>query len=125
MHHVVCQLCLCCPCCFSLPGDYGWDPLGLADPSKRGQPGEDKFINLEWMAYAELIHGRWAPPGASVVCFMPRVTAQHSKICHRDSCGSTVHNSFSGRSAAGPDICSSPMPAIAIPNWYYDCVNID
>eukprot|EP00879_Flechtneria_rotunda_P000393 GHRR01000486.1.p1 GENE.GHRR01000486.1~~GHRR01000486.1.p1 ORF type:complete len:367 (+),score=85.03 GHRR01000486.1:219-1319(+) len=44
----------------SLPGDYGWDPLGLADPRQTGQPGEDKVMNLDWLSYAELIHGRWA-----------------------------------------------------------------
>jgi light-harvesting complex I chlorophyll a/b binding protein 3 len=44
----------------SLPGDYGWDPLGIADPSKKGQPGEEQYINLSWLSYAELVHGRWA-----------------------------------------------------------------
>ncbi|KAK3213361.1 hypothetical protein Dsin_018067 [Dipteronia sinensis] len=34
----------------SLPGDYGFDPLGLgSDPE-----------SLRWFAQAELIHGRWA-----------------------------------------------------------------
>lgn len=39
----------------SLPGDYGFDPLGLSDPE-----GAGGFISPEWLAYAEVIHGRWA-----------------------------------------------------------------
>ncbi|KAJ6746560.1 CHLOROPHYLL A/B BINDING PROTEIN [Salix koriyanagi] len=34
----------------SLPGDFGFDPLGL---------GSDPEL-LKWFAQAELIHGRWA-----------------------------------------------------------------
>eukprot|EP00882_Tetradesmus_deserticola_P027075 GHRQ01029925.1.p1 GENE.GHRQ01029925.1~~GHRQ01029925.1.p1 ORF type:complete len:297 (-),score=43.36 GHRQ01029925.1:478-1368(-) len=55
--------CCCCCCCFtsalSLPGDYGFDPLGLADP--QGLPeGDSKAVgSLQWLSYAELIHGRW------------------------------------------------------------------
>jgi len=40
-----------------LPGDYGWDPLALADPKVQG---DDPVMNLDWLSYAELIHGRWA-----------------------------------------------------------------
>jgi len=40
----------------SLPGDYGWDPLLLGEGS-----------DLEWFAYAELIHGRWAMLAAAGV----------------------------------------------------------
>lgn len=39
----------------SLPGDYGFDPLGLgSDPE-----------TLRWMADAEVIHGRFAMMGAA------------------------------------------------------------
>lgn len=44
--------------CRSLPGDYGWDPLGLADPTMQDQ--DDAVMNLKWLSYAELVHGRWA-----------------------------------------------------------------
>ena len=33
----------------SLPGDYGFDPLGLMDPVNSGG-----FINPKWLAYAEV-----------------------------------------------------------------------
>mmetsp|Transcript_5753 Transcript_5753/g.6605 ORF Transcript_5753/g.6605 Transcript_5753/m.6605 type:complete len:303 (-) Transcript_5753:257-1165(-) len=39
----------------TLPGDYGFDPLGLSDPE-----GAGAFIDPDWLAYAEVIHGRWA-----------------------------------------------------------------
>jgi light-harvesting complex I chlorophyll a/b binding protein 3 len=44
----------------SLPGDYGFDPLGLSDPE-----GAGGFINPAWLAYAEVIHGRWAMLGVA------------------------------------------------------------
>ena len=44
----------------SLPGDYGFDPLGLSDPE-----GAGGFINPSWLAYAEVIHGRWAMLGVA------------------------------------------------------------
>merc|ERR1719382_819053 len=39
----------------SLPGNYGFDPLGLSDPE-----GAGGFIAPSWLAYAEIIHARWA-----------------------------------------------------------------
>ncbi|XP_058757518.1 photosystem I chlorophyll a/b-binding protein 6, chloroplastic-like [Vicia villosa] len=39
----------------SLPGDFGFDPLGL---------GSDPEL-LKWFAQAELVHGRWAMLGVS------------------------------------------------------------
>jgi hypothetical protein len=46
------------PC--SLPGDYGFDPLSLAEPSgQRGDSSSDDGVgSLQWLSYAELIHGR-------------------------------------------------------------------
>ncbi|KAL4439501.1 hypothetical protein ABPG77_008830 [Micractinium sp. CCAP 211/92] len=44
----------------SLPGDFGFDPLGLSDPE-----GAGGFITPEWLAYSEVIHGRWAMLGAA------------------------------------------------------------
>ncbi|CBI40043.3 unnamed protein product, partial [Vitis vinifera] len=46
----------------SLPGDYGFDPLGLSDPE-----GTGGFIEPRWLAYGEVINGRfqdWANPGS-------------------------------------------------------------
>jgi len=42
----------------TLPGDYGFDPLGLMDPE-----GAGGFVNPQWLAYSEVIHGRWAMLG--------------------------------------------------------------
>ncbi|KAE8676305.1 hypothetical protein F3Y22_tig00111621pilonHSYRG00503 [Hibiscus syriacus] len=39
----------------SLPGDYGFDPLGLSDPE-----GTGGFIEPKWLAYGEIINGRYA-----------------------------------------------------------------
>ncbi|CAM6024745.1 unnamed protein product [Sphagnum balticum] len=44
----------------SLPGDYGFDPLGLSDPD-----GAGGFIDPNWLSYAELINGRYAMLGAA------------------------------------------------------------
>lgn len=44
----------------TLPGDFGFDPLGLSDPE-----GAGNFIDPKWLAYAEVINGRWAMLGAS------------------------------------------------------------
>ena len=44
----------------SLPGDVGFDPLGLSDPD-----GAGGFMNPQWLAYAELIHARWAMLGVA------------------------------------------------------------
>ncbi|GAB4825360.1 Photosystem I chlorophyll a/b-binding protein 3-1, chloroplastic [Ancistrocladus abbreviatus] len=43
----------------SLPGDYGFDPLGLSDPE-----GPGGFIEPKWLAYGEVINGRYAMLGA-------------------------------------------------------------
>jgi len=43
----------------SLPGDYGFDPLGLMDPE-----GAGGFIEPGWLAYGEIINGRYAMLGA-------------------------------------------------------------
>jgi len=44
----------------SLPGDFGFDPLGLSDPE-----GAGAAISPSWLAYAEVIHCRWAMLGAA------------------------------------------------------------
>ncbi len=49
-----------CFCIFSLPGDYGFDPLGLSDPD-----GAGGFIDPSWLSYAEIINGRYAMLGAA------------------------------------------------------------
>ena len=43
----------------SLPGDYGFDPLLLSDPE-----GTGGFIEPRWLAYGEVINGRYAMLGA-------------------------------------------------------------
>lgn len=43
----------------SLPGDYGFDPLGLSDPE-----GTGGFIEPKWLAYGEVFNGRFAMLGA-------------------------------------------------------------
>jgi len=53
----------------SLPGDYGFDPLGLLDPVNSGG-----FVNPQWLAYSEVIHGRWAMLGAAG-CIAPEILA--------------------------------------------------
>jgi hypothetical protein len=42
------------PTSLSLPGDYGWDPLGLADPKVQG---DSDTMNLAWLSYAEVRQG--------------------------------------------------------------------
>ncbi|CAM8949713.1 unnamed protein product [Rhodiola kirilowii] len=44
----------------SLPGDFGFDPLGLSDPE-----GTGGFIEPKWLAYGEIINGRFAMLGAA------------------------------------------------------------
>ncbi|MCE2055012.1 Photosystem I chlorophyll a/b-binding protein 3-1, chloroplastic [Datura stramonium] len=44
----------------SLPGDFGFDPLGLSDPE-----GTGGFIEPKWLAYGEVINGRFAMLGAA------------------------------------------------------------
>ncbi|KAF3621391.1 Chlorophyll a-b binding protein 3, chloroplastic [Capsicum baccatum] len=43
----------------TLPGDYGFDPLGLSDPE-----GTGGFIEPKWLAYGEIFNGRCAMVGA-------------------------------------------------------------
>jgi len=45
----------------SLPGDFGFDPFGLMDPESKGVG----FVTPSWLAYAEIINGRWAMLGAA------------------------------------------------------------
>lgn len=58
----------------SLPGDYGFDPLGLMDPANSGG-----FVNPEWLSYSEVIHGRWAMLGAAG-CIAPEALAKMGVI---------------------------------------------
>lgn len=44
----------------SLPGDFGFDPLGLMDPE-----GPGGFIEPDWLVYGEIINGRYAMLGAA------------------------------------------------------------
>lgn len=44
----------------TLPGDFGFDPLGLMDPE-----GAGGFIDPKWLPYGEIINGRFAMLGAS------------------------------------------------------------
>ncbi|MCO5584013.1 hypothetical protein L7F22_037932 [Adiantum nelumboides] len=44
----------------SLPGDYGFDPLGLMDPE-----GPGGFMEPNWLRYGEIINGRYAMLGAA------------------------------------------------------------
>jgi light-harvesting complex I chlorophyll a/b binding protein 3 len=51
----------------TLPGDYGFDPLGLMDPE-----GAGGFVDPQWLPYAELINGRFAMLGAAG-CIAPEI----------------------------------------------------
>eukprot|EP00355_Strombidium_rassoulzadegani_P003437 CAMPEP_0168628372 /NCGR_PEP_ID=MMETSP0449_2-20121227/11809_1 /TAXON_ID=1082188 /ORGANISM="Strombidium rassoulzadegani, Strain ras09" /LENGTH=277 /DNA_ID=CAMNT_0008670787 /DNA_START=42 /DNA_END=875 /DNA_ORIENTATION=+ len=51
----------------SLPGDFGFDPLGLSDPE-----GAGVFVSPEWLAYSEVIHGRFAMLGIAG-CMAPEI----------------------------------------------------
>jgi len=51
----------------SLPGDYGFDPLGVYDPDSKGYA-----ISPSWLRYAEIIHARWAMLGAAG-CISPEI----------------------------------------------------
>ncbi|KAK9785784.1 hypothetical protein WJX73_009489 [Symbiochloris irregularis] len=55
----------------SLPGDYGFDPLGLMDPEGAGDEG---FISPPWLVYGEIYNGRWAMLGV-VGCIFPELLA--------------------------------------------------
>ncbi|GFR52809.1 hypothetical protein Agub_g15431, partial [Astrephomene gubernaculifera] len=58
----------------TLPGDCGFDPLGLFDPSN----GSAGFMSQRWLHAAELIHGRWAMLAAAG-CLAPEYLA-HEKV---------------------------------------------
>ena len=51
----------------SLAGDFGFDPLGMSDPE-----GAGGFVTPEWLAYSEIIHGRFAMLGAAG-CIAPEI----------------------------------------------------
>merc|ERR1739848_816952 len=51
----------------SLPGDYGFDPLGVCDPEGKGFA-----VTPSWLQYAEVIHARWAMLGAAG-CVAPEI----------------------------------------------------
>lgn len=58
----------------TLPGDFGFDPLGLFDPAT----GSAGFLSQRWLHTAEVIHGRWAMLGAAG-CLAPEYLA-HEKV---------------------------------------------
>ncbi|GIL65457.1 hypothetical protein Vafri_19251 [Volvox africanus] len=58
----------------TLPGDFGFDPLGLFDPSN----GSAGFMSQRWLHTAEVIHARWAMLGAAG-CLAPEYLA-HEKV---------------------------------------------
>ena len=58
----------------TLPGDFGFDPLGLSDPE-----GAGGVINPEWLSYAEVIHARFAMLGAAG-CLAPEALANWGVI---------------------------------------------
>merc|ERR1711985_174517 len=51
----------------TLPGDYGFDPLGVYDPEGKGFA-----VSPSWLQYAEVIHARWAMLGAAG-CIAPEI----------------------------------------------------
>uniref|UniRef100_A0A383VTA3 Uncharacterized protein n=1 Tax=Tetradesmus obliquus TaxID=3088 RepID=A0A383VTA3_TETOB len=53
----------------ALPGDFGFDPLGLFDPQVTSQ------AERTWLVTSEVIHGRWAMLGA-VGCLVPELLGQ-------------------------------------------------
>mmetsp|Transcript_17354 Transcript_17354/g.37450 ORF Transcript_17354/g.37450 Transcript_17354/m.37450 type:complete len:386 (+) Transcript_17354:1269-2426(+) len=58
----------------SLPGDYGFDPLGLFSPENNAG-----FLTQNWLRYSEIIHARFAMLGA-VGCLAPEVLAKEEVI---------------------------------------------
>jgi len=58
----------------TLPGDYGWDPLGISDPE-----GAAVLFSPGWLSYAEVIHGRWAMLG-TVGCLAPEALGKFGII---------------------------------------------
>jgi light-harvesting complex I chlorophyll a/b binding protein 3 len=51
----------------SLPGDFGFDPLGVYEPDGKGFA-----LSPSWLQYSEVIHARWAMLGA-VGCIAPEI----------------------------------------------------
>jgi light-harvesting complex I chlorophyll a/b binding protein 3 len=51
----------------SLPGDFGFDPLGVYEPDGKGFA-----VSQSWLQYSEVIHARWAMLGA-VGCIAPEI----------------------------------------------------
>merc|ERR1719359_2064165 len=58
----------------SLPGDFGFDPLGVYDPE-----GKAYALAPSWLNYAEVIHARWAMLG-SVGCLAPELLGKAGVI---------------------------------------------
>lgn len=58
----------------TLPGDFGFDPLGLLDPVNSGG-----LIEPKWLQYAEVIHCRWAMLGAAG-CITPEILGKAGVI---------------------------------------------
>lgn len=58
----------------SLPGDYGFDPLGLYDPATLASltGGADGWFSQDYVRYSEVLHGRWAML-AAVGCLVPEM----------------------------------------------------
>lgn len=59
----------------SLPGDYGFDPLGLLAPGG----GDIGFINPSWLRYSEVIHCRYAMLGVAG-CLAPEALGKMGLI---------------------------------------------
>ncbi len=58
----------------ALPGDQGFDPLGMFDPAN-----DTMFMNQRWLRYSEVMHGRWAMLGA-LGCIAPEYLADRKLI---------------------------------------------
>merc|ERR1711907_166045 len=58
----------------SLPGDYGFDPLGVYDPVGKGFA-----VSPAWLQYSEIIHARWAMLGAAG-CLAPELLGKMGVI---------------------------------------------
>nr|6SL5_3 Chain 3, Chlorophyll a-b binding protein, chloroplastic [Dunaliella salina] len=63
----------------TLPGDYGFDPLGLLDPTVSNGQGAGGFVNPRWLQYSEVIHARWAMLGAAG-CIAPEILGKAGVI---------------------------------------------
>lgn len=58
----------------TLPGDFGFDPLGVYDPEGKGFA-----VSPSWLQYAEVIHARWAMLGATG-CLAPEILGKMGVI---------------------------------------------